>query len=462
MKTNKVVVQHLLTEYLENPLGIDARPPRLGWQIAASGRNVSQSAYQLQAARSAAALEVGDLLWDSGQVASDRAQGIPYEGPDLASRERVYWRARVWDQDDRASAWSDPAWWEMGLLDEADWTADWVEPDWEVDPQAFKPCPYVRRRFVLDAPVQSARLYITARGLYEAWLNGERVGDQVFTPGYTPYDKMLQYQVYDVTPMLREGENVVGVILGDGWYRGKVYITGSRNVYGERLGLLAMLVVETALGEQVIVGTDSGWKATTGPILKSDMKDGEIYDARLEMPGWNAAGYDDRGWTGVRVARHPKNHLVASMGVPVRRKETFKPTPIQTPKGETVLDFGQNLAGVVHFRVKGPEGTTIRLQHGEALDKEGNFTIAHLFPLGKPDPDKHPFQQVRYTLKGQGVEEYEPRFTVHGFRYVKVEGWPGEIDPDDFYSVAIYSDLPLTGTFECSDPLINRLHANVE
>jgi alpha-L-rhamnosidase len=150
------------------------------------------------------------------------------------------------------------------------------------------------------------------------------------------------------------------------------------------------------------------------------------------------------------------------MGVPVRRKETFTPTLIETPKGETVLDFGQNLAGVVHFRVKGPEGTTIRLHHGEALDKDGNFAIGHLFPFGKPDPDEKPFQQVRYTLKGEGSEEYEPRFTVHGFRYAKLEGWPGEINPDDFYSVAIYSDMPPTGTFVCSDPLINRLHTNVE
>jgi alpha-L-rhamnosidase len=450
----------LQTEYLENPLGIDAHWPRLGWQSTSSRRGAMQSAYQVQAAADPA--QFASPLWDSGKVASDRSQGIEYAGPQLASRQRLYWRVRVWDQDDNASGWSQPAWWEMGLLEEQDWQAEWIEPDWDEDPQAFHPCPYLRRSFNLDAPVRSAQLYITAHGLYEAWLNGERVGDQVFTPGYTPYDLMLQYQVYDVTAMLQEGENVIGAILGDGWYRGKVYGVGDRNVYGERLGLLAMLVVETGQGQQVRIGSDGEWKAATGPILKSDMKDGETYDARLEMPGWCRASFDDSTWKDVRVVQHPKDHLVASMGAPVRRKETFTPSLIVTPNGESVLDFGQNLAGVVHFKVSGPRGATLLLHHGETLDQDGNFTVKHLV-LGKaPDAEKNPFQLVRYILKGEGGEEYEPRFTVHGFRYAKVEGYPGEIDPDDFYSVAIYSDMPPTGAFECSDPLITRLHTNVE
>ena len=178
------------------------------------------------------------------------------------------------------------------------------------------------------------------------------------------------------------------------------------------------------------IQTDSQWKAATGPILKSDMKDGEIYDARLEMPGWCCARFDDSSWKGVRTVTHPKNHLVASMGVPVRRKETFRPTAIlMTPKGETVLDFGQNLAGVVQLKVRGPRGATVRLRHGETLDKDGNFTVANLFVLAPKEDKLPPFQEVQYTLKGEGEEEYEPRFAVHGFRYVKVEGYPGATQP---------------------------------
>ncbi|GIK74575.1 MAG: alpha-L-rhamnosidase [Chloroflexota bacterium] len=457
-----ISIQHLRTEYLENPLGIDARRLRLEWRIEADARGVVQSAYQVQVADALNNLTQGEnLLWDTGKVTSDAAF-VRCTGVEMRPRRRYFWRVRVWDEQDRASAWSEPAWWEMGLLDPKEWTAEWIEVGWDEDPEAFKPCPFFRRAFRLDAPARSARLYITAHGIYEAWLNGQRVGDQCFTPGFTPYHKMLQYQVYDVTALMQEGDNALGAILGDGWHRGKVHIAGHRNVYGDRLALLAMLVVETAQGTQLVIGTDSAWKATTGPILKSDLKDGEIYDARLEMPGWCAPDFDDRGWQGVRVVSHPKQPLVASMGPPVRRKETFTPTVLPTPKGETVLDFGQNLAGVVHFKVKGPEGAVVRLTHGEALDKDGNFTLAHLLLFGKPDPEKNPFQQVQYILKGEGVEEYEPRFTVHGFRYVKVEGWPGAINPDDFYSVAIYSDMEPTGSFECSDPLINRLHKNVE
>ncbi len=458
----KINARHLLTDFLENPLGIDTRRPRLSWQLTGSTRGTIQSAYQVQAAGNLTQLTSAEsLLWDSGKVVSGSTQGIQYKGPELSSRQRLCWRVRAWDQDGHASAWSEPAFWEMGYLAESDWTADWIEPDWDEDSLAFKPCPYLRRSFNLEAPPKSARLYITAHGLYEAWLNGERVGDQVFTPGYTPYDRMLQYQVYDVTHMLSPGENRIGAILGDGWYRGRIYIYGDRNVYGERLGLLALLVIESETGQQMLIPTDNRWEAATGPIIKSDMRDGETYDARLELPGWCSPG-GSSAWKGVRLVNYPKNHLVASMGVPVRRKETFSPSLIKTPQGETVLDFGQNLAGVVHFKVRGPRGTTIHLQHGEALDQAGNFTVRHLFSM-EPKGNKVPeFQEDFYILKGDGEEEFEPRFTVHGFRFVKVEGYPGQIDPADFYSVAIYSDMPPTGTFSCSDPLITRLHKNTE
>jgi alpha-L-rhamnosidase len=456
--------RRLRTEYLENPLGIDTLNPRLSWQIESCARNVMQSAYQIQAAPLPAQLLAEEgLVWNTGQVASDQTFSIHYQGPQLPSGARLYWRVRVWDQDGQTSDWSEPAFWEMGLLAEKDWAADWIEVDWEENPKALKPCPFFRRSFNLNQPVKSARLYITAHGLYEAWLNGQRVGDQVFTPGYTPYDLFLQYQVYDVTAMLQQGENALGAILGDGWYRGSVYVTGARNVYGTRLGLLALLKIETTGGQQIVIGSDPQWKAATGPLLSSDMKDGESYDARLEMPGWNQPGFEDRAWKAVRLVQHPKHHLAASMGVPVRRKETFQPVDIlKTPKGETVLDFGQNLAGVLHLRVRGPQGATLHLQHGEALDKDGNFSLEHLY-FSKPKAGQGPaFQDVFYTLKGQGLEEYEAHFSIHGFRYVKLEGYPGEPRPEDFYSVAIYSDMPPTGSFECSDPSITRLHKNVE
>jgi alpha-L-rhamnosidase len=454
-----VAVNNLRVEYLENPLGIDIRQPHLSWQLSAEKRNVTQKAYQIQAAATLSDFEAAKLLWDSGKIQSDNTISVRYAGAEGQTGERIFWRVKVWDQDDNSSSWSEPAWWEMGLLDEKDWQADWIEVGWDETPKALKPSPFFRRAFTLSGNIKSARLYITAHGLYEAWLNGQRVGDQMFTPGYTAYDKRLQYQVYDITTLLRQGENAIGAILGDGWYRGKVYVNADRNVYGERLGLLAQLHIETSDGK-VILTSDAAWKAITGPIIKSDMRDGEIYDARLEMPGWSEINFDDSAWKAIRVVAQAKNHLVASLGVPIRRKEIFHPTLIKTPKGETVLDFGQNLAGVVHFKVRGTKGTTIRLWHGETLDQNGNFTMRHLKVSFQKEKELQSFQKVKYTLKGDGVEEFEPHFAIHGFRYVLLEGYPGEPDMQDFYSVAIYSDMPPTGTFNCSDPLINQLHQN--
>jgi alpha-L-rhamnosidase len=448
----------LCTETLENPLGIDTRQPCFSWKLHSTQRGAMQTAYQVQVAADLEQWEAA-AIWDSGKVTSDNSISVRYEGPAVLSRTRYGWRVRVWDEQNEPSEWSDPAWWEMGLLEEQEWTAEWIEAGWEEDPQQFQPCPFFRRAFHLPGEVRSARLYITARGLYESWLNGQRVGDQVFTPGFTAYDQRLQYQVYDVTTLLHQGDNALGAILGDGWYRGRLGNNGRRNTYGNRLGLLALLRIETTAG-QVTVGTDSAWKAASGPILKSDPKDGEIYDARLEVPCWCTPAFEDEQWQAVRVTAHPKNNLVASLSQPVRKKETFRPVVLTTPNGETVLDFGQNLAGVVHMQVQGARGTMVTLQHGEALDKDGNFTISHVLP---PKPsDGHPqiFQEDRYTLKGEGVEEYEPRFTVHGFRYVRLAGYPGTPSPDDFYSVAIYSDMPVTGNFSCSDPMLNQLHLN--
>ncbi len=448
-------VKHLRCEYLENPLGIDVLKPRLSWQLISDQRGAVQSAYQIQV------FSEKGLLWDTGKILSGQSNQIPYAGPDLRSGQRCDWKVRAWDEQGQPSDWSDQAAWEMGLLDPAQWSADWIEPRWEEDPKAFKPCPYFRLPFSINKPVLSARLAITCHGLYEASINGQPVGDQVFAPGYTTYPVRLQYQVYDVSSQVQAGENVIGAILGDGWYRGKIYIMDARNVYGPCLGLLAQLNILYTDGSEELITTHKDWKVKTGPILKSDMKDGEVYDARLEMPGWNAPGFNDSGWQPVRVAHFSKDNLVASMGVPVRKKEHFTPVAVmKTPNGETVVDMGQNFAGVVRLKVKGPQGTVVKLRHGEALDKEGNFTLANLNL--NPNSANGLRQEIEYTLKGDGEEIYEPHFTVHGFRYVKVDGYPGELTHDALTGIAIYSDMPPTGSFSCSDVQINQLHHNIQ
>ncbi len=447
-------VTNLTCEYRTNPLGIDVRQPRLSWQLASERRGAIQTAYQIRAAGEPADLIAGrNLLWDTGKVASNQSVHVPYAGPSLRSGQRVTWQARVWDETGAASAWSEPAWWEMGLLDPADWQAEWITPDWDEDTSQSQPQPVLRREFKLDGEVKAARVYVTSLGLYELYLNGQKVGDGVLTPGWTAYDKRLQYQTYDVTDLLRVGENALATLLGDGWYRGWLGFEGNRNTWGDRLALLLQLHVTYADGRTAIIASDDAWRATLGPIRMSDIYNGETYDARLELPGWDLPGYDDRTWQGVRKLDHSKTILIAQNGPFVVRHEELKPIQIiHTPAGETVFDLGQNMVGWVRLNVQGPAGTTITLRHAEVLDQEGNFYTANL---------RRAKQTVQYTLKGNGVEVYEPHFTFMGFRYVAVDGWPGKPTLDSITGIVVHSDIPPTGDFECSNPLINQLQHNI-
>lgn len=372
-------LKNLRCEYKVNPLGIDALRPRLSWQILSDQRGAMQTAYQVQVAENAEVLiQEKTLLWDSGKVLSDASIHRVYEGPALQSGKRYHWRVRVWDGNDRPSAWSEPVFWEMGLLKASDWQASWIEPDPPEDKASSQPSPMLRTTFTLDGAVKSARAYVTALGLYEMEINGQRVGDQLLTPGWTAYQKRLQYQTYDVTRLLQSGKNVIGVTLGDGWYRGNLGFSGQRNTYGDKLALLLQLHVVDTAGRLKVVGTDKNWRSATGPIVASDLYMGETYDARLERAGWSQASYDDSQWRGVRIIDRRKEILVAPAGPPVRRIEEMKPVKIlHTPAGETVFDMGQNMVGWIRLKVKGNAGTVVTLRHAEVLDQKGNFYVAN-------------------------------------------------------------------------------------
>jgi alpha-L-rhamnosidase len=342
----------------------------------------------------------------------------------------------------------------MGLLEPADWEAEWIEPGWNKDASEPLPSPLLRTEFEVDRSVASARLYVTAHGLYEMHLNGERVGNQVFSPGWTSYDHRLQYQTYDVTGLLESGQNAIGARLGDGWYRGYIGFQGQHDYYGDTLGLLAQLRVTYEDGTTaVVVRTDDGWRADTGAIRKSDIYMGETYDARQEKTGWAQVGYDASSWSGVRVAQYSMDRLIAQTAPPVRRIQEIKPEEvIYTPEGDTVLDMGQNMVGWVRMQVEGDAGTEVTLQHAEVLDKEGNFYTENLRAAD---------QTNRFVLDGEGTEVFEPHFTFQGFRYVKVSGYPGEVRPENFTGVVIHSDMEPTGHFQSSHALLNQLQHNI-
>lgn len=299
-------------------------------------------------------------------MSSAASNQVAYQGPALRTMQRYYWQVQVWDGRNRSSGWSKAAYFEMGLLQAGDWQGKWITPGLPEDTAKPNPSPYLRRGFTIGKPVAAARIYATAMGLYELELNGTRVGDQVFTPGWTAYDFRYQYQTYDVTGQIKTGENCLGAILGDGWFRGYLAWAGSRNSYGDKLGLLAQLVLTYADGTREVVATDESWKAATGPILASDIYNGETYDARLERPGWSQPGYVENGWTGVKVTSPPvaSVRLVAPGGPPVRRIEEIRPVKVQkAPSGEYLLDMGQNMVGWVRFRIQAPSGTRITLRH---------------------------------------------------------------------------------------------------
>ena len=447
-------VASLRAEYQANPLGIDVRKPRLSWKLQSSARGIVQSAYQVRVAGRERDLRSGrDLVWDSGRVASSDSIQREYGGAALASARRYFWQVRVWDGEGKPSAWSAPASFETGLLEPGDWKASWIEPDLSDDLSKPGPVPMVRREFKLSGPVESARAYVTAHGLYELYLNGQRVGDQLFTPGWTSYKARLQYQTYDVTSLLKPGANAVGALLGNGWYRGNLAWEGRRNIYGQRLGLLAQIQVTYKDGRHDVITSDSGWKASTGPILMSEIYHGETYDARLEKSGWAAAGFHDQGWSGVKVGDQGKEGLIAPAGPPVARIQELRPVKIfTTPAGDTVADMGQNMVGWVKLAVEGPAGTTVTLRHAEVLDKEGNFYTANL---------RKARATLQYTLKGGGKETFEPHFTFFGFRYVAVSGYPGTLTPDSLTGVVVHSAMAPAGELETSKPLVNQLQHNI-
>lgn len=448
----QVTVQNLLCENGTNPIGLDVKLPRLSWQLVSDKRNVIQTAYEIRMGRTAA-LSNNEMVWSTGRVASDSSVMVAYKGTPLQAEQRYYWQVRVWDGGGKASAWSTPAHFQMAFLQPTDWKASWIEPGYQED-SLMRPSPLLRKGFNIAKKIRSATAYITAHGLYEAYLNGRRIGDAYLTPGWTSYNKRLQYQVYDVTALVKQGANAAGVALGSGWYRGNLAWGGNVNIYGKDIALLFQLQLVYSDGTTESINSDGSWKSGTGSIRYAEIYHGETIDNNLEKTGWTTTGYDDGDWTGVKVVNHPKNTLVATYNEPIKKQETFKPVrTFTTPAGEQVLDFGQNLVGWVTTKARGKGGSKIILSHAEVLDKKGNFYTDNLRMARAQDT---------FILNGKGEELFEPHFTWHGFRFVKVEGYPGDLDPANFTAVALYSDMKPTGSFTSSNSLVNQLQHNIE
>ncbi|MBQ6067415.1 MAG: family 78 glycoside hydrolase catalytic domain [Clostridia bacterium] len=418
-----MIAVNLRTEYLTNPLGIDIANPRVFWNCEGG---VKQTAYRIVSEK-----------WDTGRVESDsmRAQ-YPLT---LVSGERVNYRIKLWDENGEEGEWSEPAFFEMGLLRASRWQAKWITGDYAVNKRKRYPVDCFKKEFSLKGKVASARLYITACGLYCASLNGERVS-MPLAPGITDYRKRVQYQTYDVTALLRE-ENALTVELADGWYRGSVGAWGITNQYGTETKLLAQLEIVYGDGGKETIVTDESWRwSDDGPVRFADNKDGETVDARM------TPSYAGRA----KVTSHPVTPT-ASNNVPVAEKETFRGTMTVTPSGRKLIDFGQNIAGYIAFKVNAKAGQKLTFRFGE-LVKDGELYQKNIqLSFGKKTT---PLQRIEYTCK-DGVNEYKTKFAIFGFQYAEIET-DAEITADDVTSIAVYSDLEETGAFRCSNELLNR------
>jgi alpha-L-rhamnosidase len=448
----------LRCEYLAAPLAIERRAPRLGWRIESAARGARQTAYQIIVATSAASLAAnkGDL-WDTGKVASSQTIQIDYHGKPLPSRQECFWKVRVWDQRDQPSPWSQPARWRMGLLESTDWSAKWIG---DRQPSIEKvAATMLRRDFKLAAKPQRAIVYASALGVYELHINGQRVGDQLLAPEFTDYHTRTQYQAYDVTSLLRAGTNAIGALLGDGWYAGGIGLAQAllkkpRNIYGDHPRLIAQLEIEPGNNRKAQIVTDATWRTTReGPILSSDILNGEAYDARREMPGWDQAGFDDKAWQPADLASGISTNLVAQPNEPIRVSREIKPVAVTQPKpGVCVFDMGQNMVGWCRLKIQGGAGTTVKLRHAEMLNPDGTIYTDNLRGANQTDT---------FTLRGKGIETYEPHFTYHGFRYVEVTGLDDLPRLDWITGRVFHSAMAETSDFETSDPLLNKLWQNI-
>ena len=407
--------------------------PRLHWNCE---DGVKQSAYQVICSD-----EAGSILWDTGKTESD-AMRVQYAGRDLKSRDRVTWKVRLWDEQDEEGDWSE-AFFEIGLLKPSDWQAKWITGNYKVNKKERYPVDCFCKKLEVKKEIRKARLYITACGIYEMKLDDRKIGDFCLAPGITDYRKRVQYQTYDVTDMLPQGKHELTVQLADGWYRGSVGAWGLTNQYGTETKLIAQLELEYVDGTKTAVITDETWEwSNDGPIRFSDNKDGEVVEASRKASYQGSA----------KMTAHEVTPT-ASNNVPVTEHERFKPALIITPSGKKVLDFGQNLAGYIEFKLDAKEGQKLFLRFGEMLDEKGEFTQKNIQCANKKKTT--PLQQVDYTCRA-GINDYKTTFAVFGFRYVQIEGMI-KIRPEDFTAIAVYSDMEEAGDFHSSNELLNQL-----
>ncbi len=455
--SGSVSVGQLQVEMKSNPLGIDVMQPRFSWQITSSKPDLVQTGYRIQVAASPEDLAgEKNLIWDSGDVGSEQSVLIPYGGQPLQSRQLYYWRVKVSTNQSVGGNWSDVQTWSMAILNPTEWKAQWIgeeglsNPDETDKGHTRLAARYLRKPFSVDKEVKRATLYISGLGSSESYLNGKRISEDVFAPMPSLYTKRVYYNVYDVTDLLRQGENALGVILGNGRY------FAMRNPGMLTFGLpslLAQLEVEYTDGSTEQVVSDTSWKVTSqGPIIANNEFDGEEYDARKELKGWNTVQYDDSAWKNADLMKEPEGELTAQPNPNLAIQDSIRPVQVMArADGKYILDMGQNMVGWLGVQLRGKAGKPITFKFAEILNPDTTLYLANLRSAKVTDI---------YTPASDEAFVWQPSFVYHGFRFVEVDGLDYKPNATDFTGYVVYDKMSTSGRFESSNPLIDQIHKN--
>jgi alpha-L-rhamnosidase len=455
----QIKVSQLTVEFLNDPIGVDAKQPRFSWQLNSSGKNVLQSAYEIRVSKDAAALShKSQLVWQSGKVSSGESLQRVYTGEPLQSGQKYYWQVRVWDDKGNVTHWSKVAFWQMGLLNPEDWKGKWIGLNVDyIEPandHRRLPARMLRREFELTKAVESATVFLSGLGFSELYINGSKVDNRIMDPTHSNYSKRVMYTAFDITNYLKHGRNAMGVILGNGRFFSPRVIKPVQTPTFGYPKLLLQLQVHYSDGTSELIVSDEQWKITDkGPIISNSEFDGEEYNANLEQQGWDKVGFNDSEWQPVQLVSPPGGTLIAQMLEPMRVTERIKPVSIHNSKsGGYVIDFGKNLYGMCQIKVQGPKGTKVVIRTSFDIDSTGNLDMA---------PNRSALSTDIYTLKGEGVEIWAPRFRGQGMRYAEITGWPGVLKKEEVEFLVVHTDLHQVGEFTCSNELVNSIYANM-
>lgn len=473
---NSISIVNMRCDYRENPIAVDNEQPVFSWRLHSSSDSIYQKAYEIIVSDCIDEVQrnIGDK-WNSKIINSSNNNLIVYKGVPLESFVRYYWRVRVYDIHGNPSNWSEIAWFDTAMLKDSDWTAKWIS-DGSNSPMIIEdfykddPAPLFGKEFSVGNQVESAKLYISGLGYYEAYLNGEKISPFLLDAGWTAYDHQVLYNVHDITHLLRDGVNDFGAIVGNGWYNLLPLKFWGRHIFRDALAsgrptLKAQLLIQYVDGSVDIIPTDESWKVTKTPILRNSIFLGEFYDATLEDENWYGLKNITSGWIPATIIDGPKGKMTVQTSPAITVYKEIKPASItKLSDGKYIVDMGENFAGIVRLNVNGAKGQKISLRYGEDIHQDGTVNVMTSVAgqikkpgIGGPGAPDIAWQEDNYVLKGIESEEWQPKFTFHSFRYVEVSGWPGILAIDNIKGLALAADLDRTGSFSSSNPMFNEL-----